>query len=91
MMPMSPPEVTNIFDMSQRDLQPITADTAAPLHDDAVEIFETDQSIDDETQHVPPRTTSMIALLPKEANQTVYHSVETSKALMHDRSHFLRL
>jgi hypothetical protein len=87
MMPMSPPEVTNIFDMSQRDLAPITADTAAPLHDDAVEIFETDQSMDDETQQIPRRTSPTVALSPKEVNQTVYHSVETSKAPLHDRSH----
>jgi hypothetical protein len=87
MMPMSPPEVTNIFDMSQRDLPPITADTAAPLHDDAVEIFETDQSMDDETQQIPRRTSPTVALSPKEVNQTVYHSVETSKAPLHDRSH----
>lgn len=87
MMPMPPPEVTNIFDMSQRDLPPITADTAAPLHDDAVEIFETDQSMDDETQHVPPRASLTVALSPKEVNQTAYHSVETSRAPSHDRSH----
>jgi hypothetical protein len=87
MMPMPPPEVTNIFDMSQRDLPPITADTAAPLHDDAVEIFETDQSMDDETQHVPPRPSPTVAMSPKEVNQTAYHSMETSKAPSHDRSH----
>ena len=87
MMPMPPPEVTNIFDMSQRDLPPITADAAAPLHDDAVEIFETDQSMDDETQQMPLRASPTIALLPKEVNQTTYHSMETSKASMHDRSH----
>jgi hypothetical protein len=87
MMPMPPPEVTNIFDMSQRDLPPITADTAAPLHDDAVEIFETDQSMDDETQQIPRRASPTVALSPKEVNQTVYHSVETSKAPSHDRSH----
>ena len=88
MMPMPPPEVTNIFDMSQRDLPPITADTAAPLHDDAVEIFDTDQSMDDETQHVPPRPSPpTVALSPVEVNQTTYHSMETSKASLHDRSH----
>ena len=87
MMPMPPPEVTNIFDMSQRDLPPITADAAAPLQDDAVEVSETDQSMDDETQHVPPRTSPTVSLPPKEVNQTVFHSMETSKAPSHDRSH----
>jgi hypothetical protein len=87
MVPMSPPEVTNIFDMSQRDLPPITADAAAPLQDDAVEVSETDQSMDDETQHVPPRTSPTVSLPPKEVNQTVFHSMETSKAPSHDRSH----
>jgi hypothetical protein len=87
MMPMSPPEVTNIFDMSQRDLPPITADAAALLQDDAVEVSETDQSMDDETQHVPPRTSPTISLPPNEVNQTVFHSMETSKAPSHDRSH----
>jgi hypothetical protein len=86
MTPMSPPEVTNIFDMSQRDLPPITADAAAPLQDDAVEVSETDQSMDDETQHVPPRTSPTISS-PQEVNQTVFHSMETSKAPSHDRSH----
>ena len=87
MVPLSPPEVTNIFDMSQRDLPPITANVMAPLLDDAVEIFETDQSMDDETQQMPLRPSPTVALSPKEVNQTVYHSVETSKAPMHDRSH----
>jgi chromosome segregation ATPase len=84
---MSPPEVTNIFDMSQRDLPPITADAAASLQVDAVEVSETDQSMDDETQHVPPRTSPTVSLPPKEVNQTVFHSMETSKAPSHDRSH----
>ena len=87
MIPMSPPEVTNIFDMSQRDLPPITADAALSLQDDAVEVSETDQSMDDETQHVPPRTSPTVSLPPKEVNQTVFHSMETSKAPSHDRSH----
>ena len=87
MMPMPPPEVTNIFDMSQRDLPPITADAAAPLHDDAVEIFDTDQSMDDETQQIPLRASPTISVSPKEVNQTTYHSMETSKASLHDRSH----
>jgi len=87
MMPMPPPEVTNIFDMSQRDLPPITADAAASLQDDAVEISETDQSMDDETQHVPPRTSPTVSLPPNEVNQTAFHSMETSKAPSHDRSH----
>ncbi|KAH9976709.1 hypothetical protein BGW80DRAFT_1289926 [Lactifluus volemus] len=89
MISIPPPEVTNIFDMSQRDLPPITANSAAPpLLDDAVEIFETDQSMDDETQHVPrhPAPSPTVVLPPKEANHTVYHSMETSKALSHDRS-----
>ncbi|KAH9964889.1 hypothetical protein BC827DRAFT_1127002 [Russula dissimulans] len=86
MMPIPPPEITNIFDMSQRDLPPITANAAAPLLDDAVEIFETDQSMDDETQQIP-RPSPTIALSPKEGNQTVYHSVEVSRAPSHDRSH----
>jgi hypothetical protein len=86
MMPIPPPEVTNIFDMSQRDLPPITANSA-PLLDDAVEIFETDQSMDDETQHVPLRPSPAVALPPKEVNQTVFHSMEMSKASLHDRSH----
>jgi len=86
MMSIPPPEVTNIFDMSQRDLPPITANAAAPLLDDAVEIFETDQSMDDETQQIP-RPSPTVALSPKEVNQTVYHSVEVSKAPSHDRSH----
>ena len=87
MMPMPPPEVTNIFDMSQRDLPPITADAAASLQDDAVEVSETDQSMDDETQHVPPRSSPTVSLPPKEVNQTAFHSMETSKAPSHDRSH----
>ncbi|KAH9986204.1 hypothetical protein BJV74DRAFT_886027 [Russula compacta] len=87
MVPLPPPEVTNIFDMSQRDLAPITANVAAPLLDDAVEIFETDQSMDDETQQIPPRPSPTVAFSPIEVNQTVYHSVEISKAPMHDRSH----
>ena len=87
MMPMSPPEVTNIFDMSQRDLPPITADAAASLQDDAVEVSETDQSMDDETQHVLPRASPTVSLPPKEVDQTVFHSMETSKAPSHDRSH----
>jgi hypothetical protein len=86
MMPMPPPEVTNIFDMSQRDLPPITANTAAPLHDDAVEIFKTDQSMDDETQHVPLRPSPTVALSPKEVNQTVYHSMETLTTPSHNYS-----
>ena len=87
MMPMPPPEVTNIFDMSQRDLPAITADAAASLQDDAVEVSETDQSMDDETQHVPPRTSPTVSLPPKEVDHTVFHSMETSKAPSHDRSH----
>jgi hypothetical protein len=89
MMPLPPPEVTNIFDMSQRDLPPITANSAASLLDDAVEIFETDQSMEDETQHVPQQPTSSptVVLPPKEVNQTEYHSMETSKASLLDRSH----
>jgi hypothetical protein len=86
MMPIPPPEVTNIFDMSQRDLPPITAHAAAPLLDDAVEIYETDQSMDDETQQILPRTSPTVTLLPKEMDQTAYHSMETSKAPSHDRS-----
>lgn len=86
MMPIPPPEMTNIFDMSQRDLPPITANPAAPLLDDAVEIFETDQSMDDETQHILPRSSPTLALSPKEMDQTAYHSMETSKAPSHDRS-----
>ncbi|KAI0246338.1 hypothetical protein BJV78DRAFT_1277249 [Lactifluus subvellereus] len=89
MMPLPPPEVTNIFDMSQRDLPPITANSVSPLLDDAVEIFDTDQSMEDETQHVPqrPAPSPTVVLPPKEANQTEYHSMETSKASLHDRSH----
>ncbi len=87
MISIPPPEITNIFDMSQRDLPPISVNAAAPLLDDAVEIFETDQSMDDETQHIPPRSSPTVALSPKEVNQTVYHSPETSKAPSHDRSH----
>jgi hypothetical protein len=87
MMPMPPPEVTNIFDMSQRDLLPITADAAASLQDDAVEVSESDQSMDDETQHVPPRTSPTVTLPPTEVNQTVFHSMETSRAPSHDRSY----
>jgi hypothetical protein len=89
MISIPPPEVTNIFDMSQRDLPPITANSAAaPLLDDAVEIFETDQSMEDETQHVPrhPAPSPTVVLPPKEVNHTVYHSMETSKAPSHDRS-----
>ena len=89
MMPLPPPEVTNIFDMSQRDLPPIAANSAASLLDDAVEMFETDQSMEDETQHVPQQLTSSptVVLPPKEVNQTEYHSMETSKASLLDRSH----
>ena len=93
MMPLPPPEFTSIFDMSQRDLPPITAHSATPLLDDAVEIFETDQSMeDDNTQQVSlqPASSPTITRMPKptEENQTVYHSMETSKAPtpMHDRS-----
>ncbi|KAH9027862.1 hypothetical protein EDB84DRAFT_1439762 [Lactarius hengduanensis] len=91
MTPLPPPEFTSIFDMSQRDLPPITADTAAPLLDDAVEIFETDQSMEDDTEQVsqqPMSSPTITRLLkPKEGDQTLYHSMETSKATMHDRSH----
>ncbi|KAI0298982.1 hypothetical protein B0F90DRAFT_650219 [Multifurca ochricompacta] len=88
MMPIPPPEVTNIFDMSQRDLSLNTDNAAAPLLDDAVEIFDTDQSMDDETQQVPqqPTPSPTVALSPKEPNQTVYLSMESSKVLLHDRS-----
>jgi hypothetical protein len=89
MMPIPPPEVTNIFNMSQRDVPPITANSAAPLLDDAVEIFDTDQSMEDETQHVPqrPAPSPTVVLSPKETNHSIYHSMETSKAPSHDRSH----
>jgi hypothetical protein len=93
MMPLPPPEFTSIFDMSQRDLPPISANTATPLLDDAVEIFETDQSMEDDTQQVSrqllPASSPTITrtLKPREDNQTLYHSMETSKAPMHDRSH----
>ncbi|KAH9001907.1 hypothetical protein EDB86DRAFT_3074702 [Lactarius hatsudake] len=91
MTPLPPPEFTSIFDMSQRDLPPITANTAAPLLDDAVEIFETDQSMEDDTEQVSqqPMSSPTITRLPKpkEGDQTLYHSMETSKATMHDRSH----
>ncbi|KAI9449007.1 hypothetical protein BJY52DRAFT_292646 [Lactarius psammicola] len=91
MMPLPPPEFTSIFDMSQRDLPPITANAAAPLLDDAVEIFETDQSMEDETQQISQQPTSSPTITrlpkPKEGDQTLYHSMETSKAPMHDRSH----
>ncbi len=91
MMPLPPPEFTSIFDMSQRDLPPIMANASAPLLDDAVEIFETDQSMEDETQQVSqhPASSPTITRLPKpkEGDQTLYHSMETSKAPMHDRSH----
>ena len=86
MMPIPPPEVTNIFDMSQRDLPPITPNAVAPLLDDAVEIFETDQSMDDETQQIRPRPSPTITRSPNEMNYTVYHSLETSKVPLHDRS-----
>ena len=86
MMPIPPPEVTNIFDMSQRDLPPITYNAVAPLLDDAVEIFETDQSMDDETQQIRPRPSPTITRSPNEMNHTVYHSLENSKAPLHDRS-----
>ena len=91
MMPLPPPEITGIFDISQRDLPPITANTAAPLLDDAVEISETDQSMKDETQQLSQQPTSSPTITrmskPKEENQTLYHSMETSKASTHDRSH----
>ena len=91
MMPLPPPEFTSIFDMSQRDLPPISTNTATPLLDDAVEIFETDQSMEDDTQQVSQQLVSSPTitrtLKPREDNQTVYHSMETSKAPMHDRSH----
>ncbi|KAI9509890.1 hypothetical protein F5148DRAFT_676408 [Russula earlei] len=87
MMPIPPPEVTNIFDMSQRDLPPITANAAAPLLDDAVEIFETDQSMDDETQQISSQSSPTVSLSTKGVNQTVYHSMEMLKAPSHDRSH----
>lgn len=91
MTPLPPPEFTSIFDMSQRDLPPITANTAAPLLDDAVEIFETDQSMEDDTEQVSLQLTSSPTITrlpkPKEGDQTLYHSMETSKATMHDRSH----
>jgi len=91
MMPLPPPEITGIFDISQRDLPPITANTAAPLLDDAVEISETDQSMEDETQQLSQQPTSSPTITrmskPKEENQTLYHSMETSKASTHDRSH----
>jgi hypothetical protein len=86
MMPIPPPEVTNIFDMSQRDLPPITSDAVTPLLDDAVEIFETDQSMDDETQQIRPQPSPTITRSPNEMNHTVYHSLETSKVPLHDRS-----
>ncbi|KAH9068092.1 hypothetical protein EDB83DRAFT_684060 [Lactarius deliciosus] len=91
MTPLPPPEFTSIFDMSQRDLPPITANTAAPLLDDAVEIFESDQSMEDDTEQVSQQLTSSPTITrlpkPKEGDQTLYHSMETSKATMHDRSH----
>ncbi|KAH9064396.1 hypothetical protein EDB87DRAFT_1680597 [Lactarius vividus] len=91
MTPLPPPEFTSIFDMSQRDLPPITANTAAPLLDDAVEIFETDQSMEDDTEQVSHQQTSSPTITrlpkPKEGDQTLYHSMDTSKASMHDRSH----
>jgi hypothetical protein len=87
MMPLPPPEFTSIFDMSQRDLPPITAHSATPLLDDAVEIFETDQSMEDETQQLSQQLMSSPTITrlpkPKEGNETLYHSMETSK---HDRS-----
>src|SRR5712691_9264521 len=86
MMPIPPPEVTNIFDMSQRDLPPITSNAVTPLLDDAVEIFETDQSMDDETQQIRPQPSPTITRSPNEMNHTVYHSLETSKVPLHDRS-----
>ena len=90
MMPLPPPEFTSIFDMSQQDLPPITAHAATPLLDDAVEIFETDQSMEDDTQQVSSQPASSPTITrmpkPKEENQTVYHSMEISKAPMHDRS-----
>ena len=86
MMPIPPPEVTNIFDMSQRDLLPITPNAAASMLDDAVEIFETDQSMDDETQQIRPRPSPTITRSPNEMNHTIYHSLETSKVPLHDRS-----
>ena len=64
MMPILPHEVTSIFDMSQRDLPPITPNAVAPLLDDAVDI---------------PRS-------PNEMNYDIYHSLETSKASLHDRN-----
>jgi len=91
MMPLPPPEFTSIFDLSQQDLPPITAHAATPLLDDAVEIFETDQSMEDDTQQVSSQPASSPTITrmskPREENQTIYHSMETSKAPMHDRSH----
>lgn len=86
MMPIPPPEVTNIFDMSQRDLPPISSNVVTPLLDDAVEIFDTDQSMDDETQQIRPQSSPTITRSPNEMNHTVYHSLETSKVPLHDRS-----
>jgi hypothetical protein len=94
MMPLPPPEFTSIFDMSQRDLPPISANTATPLLDDAVEIFETDQSMEDDTQQVsqlvslqPASSPTITRTLKPREDQTFYHSMETSKAPSHDRSH----
>ena len=90
MTPLPPPEFTSIFDMSQRDLPPITANTATPLLDDAVEIFDTDQSMEDDTQQVSQQLMSSPTITrlpkPKGENETLYHSMETSKASTHDRS-----
>ena len=84
MTPLPPPEFTSIFDMSQRDLPPITANAATPLLDDAVEIFETDQSMEDETQQMSHQRSSSPTITrlpkPKEGNETIYPP-------MHDRSH----
>ncbi|KAI0270710.1 hypothetical protein BC834DRAFT_967439 [Gloeopeniophorella convolvens] len=88
-MPMPPPEVSNIFDLSQRDVPPISANTGAPMLDDAVEIFETDQSMEEETQHMPLQGSSSptVALSPKETDRTTFHSMDNSRSTSHDRSH----
>ncbi|THH17486.1 hypothetical protein EW146_g3331 [Bondarzewia mesenterica] len=84
-VPISPPDLSNIFDLSHdHDLPTIPANAGVTLLNSAVEIFEDDNSREDH----PSKTGYHIAASPdslaKSEDPSVYYSTEKSPA--HDRS-----
>ncbi|TFY82041.1 hypothetical protein EWM64_g1968 [Hericium alpestre] len=77
MMPIPPSDMSNIFDLSQRDISAIPPNTGHSLLDNAIELIDSDISREESMPPTPPPKT----------DETAFHSMEKSSMSIHDRSH----